>query len=387
MGILQVKKVVAVCFLEATKMMLEHLGEHRLALSNQSMERSAEVTRFYGEARRLRDYLQRCVSAFPDLVDLDFSDADKALLIACCRRSVEAIDLRTGPDQATAHDERQWLQKKRMVLTDWAVAIAEKPPLLELPLPRLSPIPTEGTKALTSRLQQKLFRGGHQHTLVVEGSPALSQTQGVPGPVNGPLLVEDYEPALSLDAAEKVAVAARSVAKASVEREAAVSPLLESQKLRDPRLRTLVVMDLRSYERSVAAQDYRLAAVLLASILEAAVLDHAIPRRAELGLTSTPDTWNPQDVLVRVLGEAFPPKDKSLAYHLFSARNLLRPSLQIVTPTVVTHASLERLHDFVQRALHAMGFASARTDPLDKVPMLRPDGRLNSQLNGPFLPE
>ena len=380
MGILQVKKVVAVCFLEATKMMLEHLGEHRLALSDQSMERSAEVTRFYGETRRLRDYLQRCASAFQDLVDLDLSEADKSLLVACCRRSVEAIDLRTGPDQSTAHDERQWLQKKRTVLSDWAVEIAEKPPLLELPIPRLSPMATEGAKALTARLQQKLFRGGHQNTIVGGTSPALSPTMGVPGPVGGPLDVEGYEPPLSLDDAEKTDTATRSVAAASKEGEAPGSPLLESQRLRDPRLRTLVVMDLRSYERSVAAQDYRLAAVLLASILEAAVLDHAIPRRAELGLTSTPDTWNPHDVLVRVLGEAFPPKDKSLAYHLFSARNLLRPSLQIVTPTVVTHASLERLHDFVQRALHSMGFASASTDPLDKVPpMLRGNGRLNSR--------
>jgi len=378
MGILQVKKVVAVCFLEATKMTLELLGEYRLALPDQSMDRSAEVARFYGEARRLRDYLQRCASAFPDLVDLDCSDADKQLLVACCRRAVEVIDLRLMPEQATAHDERVWLQKKRVVLTDWAVAIAEKPPLLELPLPRLAPAPTEGAKALTTRLQQKLFRGGHQHTLVVEASPALSPTMGVPSPISGPLPVEDYEPALSLDAAEKGSAVARVVAKAPVEREVAASPLLESQKLRDPRLRTLVVMDMRSYERSVAAQDYRLAAVLLASILEAAVLDHAIPRRAELGLTSTPDTWNPQDVLIRVLGETLPPKDKSLAYHLFSARNLLRPSLQIVTPTVVTHASLERLHEFVQRALHTMGFASASTDPLDKVPMLRGEGRLNS---------
>ena len=152
--------------------------------------------------------------------------------------------------------------------------------------------------------------------------------------------------------------------------------MLESQKLRDPRLRTLVVMDLRSYERSLVAKDYRLAVVMLASVLEAALLDHAIPRRAEYGLASTPDTWNTQDVLVKAMGENFTPKDRSLAFHLFASRNLLRPALQIVTPTVVTQASLERLQEFVHRALHAMGFASSDLAPEPKQPpMLRVDGR------------
>jgi len=136
-------------------------------------------------------------------------------------------------------------------------------------------------------------------------------------------------------------------------------PLVETSRFNDPRLRSLVALDLAALSRARIAKDYRIASVMLASVLEAAVLDHAIPRRADLGLAGTPDAWNTQDVLVQVMGEAFTPKDRSLAYHLFSARNLLRPGLQIVTPTVVTFASLEKLTDFVQRALHSMGFAGA----------------------------
>ena len=153
-------------------------------------------------------------------------------------------------------------------------------------------------------------------------------------------------------------------------------PILDSHKLRDPRLRTLARLDLLSYERSLAGQEHRLAAVLLGSILESAVLDHAIPRRAELGLVGTPDTWNPVDVLAKVMGEQFNPKDRSLAYHAFSARNLLRPSLQIVTPMVVTQASLQRLQEFAQRALHSMGYCATDGSGDEKLPsMLRQEGR------------
>ena len=58
------------------------------------------------------------------------------------------------------------------------------------------------------------------------------------------------------------------------------------------------------------------------------------------------------------LGEQATPKDRSLVYHLFAARNLLRPATQIVTPSVVTVSSFERLREFVQRALHGIGFGS-----------------------------
>ena len=77
MGVVQVKKVVAVCFLEAVKLALEHLGTYRLEMSQHGVVGSPELPRLYGEARRLRDYLQRCASAYQDLVDLDLADAGK----------------------------------------------------------------------------------------------------------------------------------------------------------------------------------------------------------------------------------------------------------------------------------------------------------------------
>lgn len=371
MGIVQVKKVVAVCFLEATKLTLEHLGEYRLTLSQQSIAGSPQLPRLYGETRRLRDYLQRCASAYQDVVDLDFSEEDARLLVACCRRAVDMIDLRLMGEQVSTHDERQWLQKKRTVLSDWAVEFASKPPLLELPVPRLSPTQTEGAKALMVRLHQKLFDSGHLRAAVPDAVPMTSLTAGLPGLVGAAVPDADYAPAQPIGEPPPERRSARPPVADSAP---PIQHLLESGKIRDPRLRALVALDLRSYERSLACQDLRIAAVLLASILEAAVIDHALTRRSELGLAATPDTWNPLDVLVRIMGDDFSPKDRSVAYSLFASRNLLRPSLQIVTPTVVTTASLERLQEFAHRAFHSMGFTSSHDDSLDKLPpMLRKD--------------
>ena len=127
---LQVKKVVAVCFLESAKLSLEHLGEHRLELSQKGLTGPEELPRIYGGVRRLRDYMQRSVSGYQDLVQLDLSEQDASLLVGCCRRSVEAIESRLVDGDGPS-DESQWLGKKRQVLADWAVEMAAKP-LLEL---------------------------------------------------------------------------------------------------------------------------------------------------------------------------------------------------------------------------------------------------------------
>lgn len=373
MASVQVKKVVAVCFLEAAKMTLEHLAEYRLTISQQGVQNIPDLPRLYGEVRRLRDYLHRCVTAFQDLAELDFADGDRALLVACCRRFVEAIDLRLASEQVLSGDEKALLQRKRTVITDWAVEFAEKPPLLELPLPRLSQVPTEGARALTTRLHQKLFPKSEQ--VRFDNNGAVSQTMGV----QVPSILDDYAPPVALDgdmAPPEPTPSKPAISRLPVEEDVVGPPILDSHKLRDPRLRTLTRLDVLSYERAVASDDFRMAAVLLGSILESAVLDHAIPRRTEIGLTGTPDTWNPVDVLVKVMGEQFNPKDRSLAYHVFSARNLLRPSLQIVTPTVVTLASLQRLQEFAQRALHAMGYCATDGSGDENLPpMLRRDGR------------
>ena len=112
---LQVKKVVALCLAEAAKLTLDHLGAHRLESSQQGMSGGNDLTRLYGEVRRLRDLLQRSVNAFHDLIDLELPAADAQLLVACCRRAVEAIEVRVRTQRVTA-EEKQLLQRKPGVM-------------------------------------------------------------------------------------------------------------------------------------------------------------------------------------------------------------------------------------------------------------------------------
>ncbi|HLQ36613.1 MAG TPA: hypothetical protein VK348_02340, partial [Planctomycetota bacterium] len=149
----QVKKIVAVCLLEAAKVTLDQLGQFRMELSNKGREAPKELGSLYGDCRRLRDFLQRCVGAFPEAVDLELETRDQALLVACCRRAVETIDDRLGGDASP--QEREWLQKKRQVLWDQAIDLAEKP-LVELPLPRLGPASATNVKALNARINNKV---------------------------------------------------------------------------------------------------------------------------------------------------------------------------------------------------------------------------------------
>ena len=397
MAEVQVKKVVAVCFLEAVKMTLDHLGAYRLELSQQGMQGSPDLPRTYGEVRRLRDYLQRSVSSFPELVDLELPPADAGLLVACCRRSVEAMDLRLT-EQSVTSDERTWLQRKRQVVSDWAVELAEKP-LLELPLKKMSPVATEAARALTTRLQNKVFGDLRERARMLAPNNAAPSTIADLHLFGDPMRAID--PADSGLGSDSLAIAVRGASTPGGRQgggafgpacdTSAISPehpdqgggrgrptgapmpetgaqvgatlLLEPSKLRDPRLRSLAGMDARTYERLVEVGDQRLATVLLASLLESAVLDYAIARRAEFGLAGSPDTWNMQDLLLKVLGERVVPQDRAMAFHLFASRNLLRPALQMVTPAVVTSATFDRLREFVRRALHDLGYGLGTLPP------------------------
>jgi hypothetical protein len=355
MPLLQVKKVVAVCFLEAAKLTLEHIGAHRLDLSQQGITGPDQLPRLYGDVRRLRDYLQRCVSGYQDLVSLDLSDSDQTLLVACCRRSVEAIEKRLS-DEAVVADEQQWLIKKRQVLADWAFELAQKP-IVELPLKRIMPMASAAIRSLNSRIQEKVYgevrlRAKYTQPQSSAGQPPSSMpTFGLHQPNDWPLDHPEKPTSPIAGSPPGIPESARPV----------LAPLLDSNKMRDPRLRALMGVDLQALGRAYGEADYRLATVLLASIMEGAALDCAIPRRSELGLIGTPDTWDLQRLLLNAMGSAVESKDSALAFHLFASRNLLRPALQMMTPAVVTCASFERLHAFVVRALHALGFGAPST--------------------------
>lgn len=358
MSRLVVKKVVVVCFLEAVKTVMDQIGQYRLEMAQQGQPGPRNLATTYGDYRRLRDYLQRCAGSFPENADIDLEPPDIELLVAGLRRAVEATDERIEL-RGIPESEREWLTRKVQVWSDWAVELARKP-LLELPLPRIASVAGTRVRALNSRINQKIYleakinaptQTGLFHGVSFQEESSSSTTVGTPnlvGPMGKAAADEPDHP----DEGDGAPPAVQSPFGEGP------AHLLDVRQIQDPRLRSLMNMDLRAFERARAADDHRLSAVHLASILECALLDYALPRRKELNLAGAPDTWNPQELLTRVMGEQCSPKDRSLAYHLFMARNLLRPVTQLVSPTVVTAASLEKLQDFVGIALRTMGLRS-----------------------------
>jgi hypothetical protein len=422
---LLVKKAVAVCFLEAAKASLEHLGAWRLERSEQGVALPPEVTRLYADVRRVRDYLQRCAMGYGEDVELDFDATDAAVLVACCRRAIDDIDglvenVQTG-------EERQALERRHQLLGDWIVELAARP-LVELPL-RRERTASPATRAVVARVHTKLY-GEMKHRALFKSMGAggvSSMMLGLPSfdeapppaaddddekslgtdkpartllDINAMLAAEDRDEAdaaaasaggadaenallhdLPPDDGDEAPLTVESTVPAAatlgtLPAEAPLGPrsvsspttrarpsLFDAHTLREPRLRALMQCDLATYERAFRAEDYRLATIMLGSVLESVLLDHVLPRRAEFGLSGAPESWNLQDLLVRALGDLATPRDRSLAHHLFASRNLLRPAVQVMTPAVVTVSSFELMREFVERALHGLGYGAAELPP------------------------
>jgi hypothetical protein len=342
--VLKVKRLVAACFVEAAKTTLEHLGTYRLSLSQEGTAGPPDLARTYGDVRRLRDFLQRCANVGQDEIELDMADADKRLLVACCRRSVEVMDLGLSGPRPLSADVAILMRKKRQIVADWALELASHP-LLELPLNQLSNGQPQASRALLVRLQQKAKaeKLEQQRALELAREEEVPQNEAM---IKVDFGIEDYGTAIDEPVGPPPidTVSARPAPAASTN-------LLDTSKVHDPRLRAVIATDLASYAHCVAGGDLRLAEVLLACVVESALLDHVLPRRTEFGLSGPPETWNLKQLLIRVMGERCTARDRSLVAHLFSARTLLRPAVQMVAPSSVTPESFESLREFVQRVL------------------------------------
>lgn len=346
MSQLQVPKPVALCFLEAAKVALEHLGVRRLELVDHASRPAVELTRLYGDVRRLRDYLQRSVTGFGDAVDLEIGPEDVVVLVACCRRAFEAFDARVQ-EPGLRPEERQLMLQKQQLLARWTLDLAQKP-LLELPLRRLCMTPTDASRALLAKLQDKLFGDVRDRKKILSPQAMASTVAEKAGDAAAPTARDD----------ESAPVPEATDAPTSEPAPASEPPLFDHNRLLDPRLRALVGLDLRSFARAVAVEDFRIATVMLGAVLEASLIDHVLPRRHAFEVSGDPIGWNLPALLLTAIGEHAASSDKALAQHLFTARNLLRPSVQVLSPTIVTPSSFATLKGFVQRCLHALGYGA-----------------------------
>ncbi|HEX6810239.1 MAG TPA: hypothetical protein VF384_01335 [Planctomycetota bacterium] len=338
-ALFKVKRLVVVCLLEAVKTTLEHLGTRRLSLEHEGSAVPPDLTRTYSEVRRLRDFLLRCISVREEEIELDMADADQRLLVACCRRFVEVTEVSLASLESVATDEVTLLRKKREIVAEWALELATEP-LIELPLHSLSLAQTQSSRALFARLQQKV-KAEREQAKPPEQTTAPENAQ-VPNANSG---AEATGVAVS-----PVGHQVGDVGTPPPPQNAATS-LVDCNRVQDPRLRSVITQDLASYACCLETGDYRMAEVLLACLMESALLDHVLPRRTQLGLSGPPETWNLKPLLIRVMGQGYNSRDRTLVGNLFAARTLLRPAEQMVTPVPVTLDSFESLRDLVQRVM------------------------------------
>jgi hypothetical protein len=329
-----VDRLAAVLILESTKIALDHLATHRMTVQEAAQDSRAYLTRLYGDMRRLRDHLNRCIAGAPERVELDLEVGDVALLVAALRRHHQVIDHRLVGAAELSVEEKSLLHKKRQTLGDLAVALAVKP-VIELPLPTIGLVGTGAVRALTNRIDTKLYE---QRLVRPFGESANSE----------------FPPRAGISALPGIGPAATM----PVDDDAATG-LFDTATMRDPRLRAAATIDLVGLERALRQDDHRVALLLLGSVLEAVVLDAVMPRREELGLPMSPDGWDPWALLTRLLGTDLREIDKPTLTLLSRAHQLFRPGCQLVAPTVVVPGLVDRALEFAQRTLRQLGFAAA----------------------------
>jgi len=353
MAAFEIEKVVAVCFLESTKSILQSLGAYRMELCQQGIDPPETLTQHYATVRRLRDYLQRCIGAYPKLVPLELEDDDANALVSCAARTLEVIDrdLSEGPTMSAR--DREWLEQKRDTLLDWAVEFATKR-VTELPGPKPAAIPSTSLKKLTARVASKVA--------VPAASPGSTIVRGfypgAPGAFGGAPGADDGASSAVLDPPSSAAAPAAGGGLMGGSEPVSENRLVDPRVVRDPRLRPLLAMDLKAFERAMAARDHRLALFHLASVVEIAALDHALLRREEFGLTGPPDQWDLKAVLEQALNGST--RFRPLLAQLDNAAHLARPARQLVRPTVVTAEVVDRVMQDVQRLFRELGFISGR---------------------------
>lgn len=130
---LTVEKPVAVCLLDAVKLVLGQLAGFRMEVAEQSFNAPQGLSEVYSAVRGLRERVQRLVAAYPTVVDLDFDTSDGDLIVSVAARAVEMMeaDLRhAGPGVG---DPAHGLAQERVrILLELAPAFASKP-LVSLP--------------------------------------------------------------------------------------------------------------------------------------------------------------------------------------------------------------------------------------------------------------
>ncbi|MEZ5964108.1 MAG: hypothetical protein R3F56_09710 [Planctomycetota bacterium] len=446
----EIEKVAVAHLLEALKVALDHLRDFTMTgqMSDFGSTRNGAAT--YAQLRRMRTYVQRCVSAYSDRVELDLNDDDQNLLVACAIFEIANLDRRLGGPGRSAGEDSEWLEERRRTLAHWSVAFATRK-VEHIPVADESVFLTSTVQTVLREVQRRLVVSGqrsglHRVTRETAGIPTMptlpaeagidphggwpapgnvapqpaygdpswvgvppgntayyqphvappphaappphggppraahargpsggaaqakgSREFGIPSPqIGAPQVGAPGAPAGGYPAAPAPVAHAtptpmpgtHAPEDVGLDAAAAVGLDLDPRKLHDPRVRSILLLDLRAFDRALRANDHRMCVVHLGSILEAVCIDYALAHRRELSLSGAPETWNLESIVSAVVGGEISSMDRALLFHLNAARNLLRPAIQLSNPMVVTAGTQGELIQFVHRVLALMGFVS-----------------------------
>lgn len=449
----EIEKVAAAHLLEALKASLDHIRDFTMSGQAADLNSGRSGSATYAQLRRLRTYVQRCVSAYSDLVEFDLNEDDQDLLAACAIFEIANLDRRLGGPTRAIGSEIEWLEGRRRALSTWAVAFATRK-IEHIPVADESVFLTTTVQSVLREIQRRVVAAGqrsglHRVTYETAGAPTVPSTppeepvgQGWSAPTHAsppygtpshpaprphahspaaapyappqshdpyqgahPVVVDPHHPAppptgyparpeppahgprgsahefgipSSPHGAPSVAPAGYAAppqrqpsppppqplpptAQPNAPEAVSIGGLdLDPRKLHDPRVRSMLHLDLRAFDRALRGNDHRMCVVHLGSILEAACIDYALAHRRELALSGAPESWNLEVVVGSVLGGEISSMDRALLFHLNAARNLLRPAIQLSNPMVVTAGTQAELMNFVRRVLTLLGYVGNR---------------------------
>jgi hypothetical protein len=347
----RVQKIVAKQAFEAVKEVMNYYQEWSMRRDASNPDGKDNLLRDYPKVRRLRDYLRNLVRNHAEPV-LHLGDEDANLLVSCCLFAIEnlRVYLRT---QQVGLDESRWLRETEQNLISLCLEAATTPAVVITGPERRMPHEIRDViQAIDQRLGAPPPAGGG----ILKGGAAAMQGMFSGEPAKGPVVAP---PAPAADSASAALPGDSGGTELPGEPRVSDEFLpLDPTMIKDPRLRSMVRMDLATLQHAVRLTDHRLSAVVLAALFEAVVVDLAMRRRVELELRGTPDSWNLQQVAVSLLDGNCTGPDRNTLFHLLTCRNLVRPAVQLSNPVVVTGESFGKMRTFFLGFLAETGLCS-----------------------------
>ena len=295
---------------ETAKVLLDVIGRHRIGATAGS-HTAAEMTRAYGRLRQIREYLRRESANEGTHVLLEFDRPDMDMLCLSALWAISDADLE---DQA----EFAWAERLAKVVA----GIASSQVLSAvgcLPIDRV-----RRSSLVLATLAEIRARESGQPT--GEATPEAAVEPEAETSVRG-------------SDAEVFDISHRT--------------------LTNPRMRTLLGIELAGMKRAILGRDYRSAIVHLALATEATVVDHALQRRDELGLEGDPEVWTYPDMLTALLGRELTHDESTVFGYLTTVPLVIRPSVQLSRPLVANRRSFDTAVTVLRRVFSELGVESA----------------------------